>query len=411
MKSFHPSAPHGVSRRRFLQQAVAGGMGVMALSNTPDVLARVMAQGTAPADVQGAGVAKGLVRLNFNENPLGPSPMALKAIRDHLHETNRYGSDASPIFSKLNAMAGVNTDDLDMSKRADQRTFWEKRNRIHMSDGSGNLLKAAAMEYLMDGGEVIEAEPGYSEVSEYGDFLKKELGKNVKVTRVPLSSGMKHDLEAMRKAVTEETRLVVITNPNNPTGTIVPRADLEQFVDSMPDHVTVLIDEAYIDFVTEPGYQSMADIAIARPRVLVTRTLSKVYGLPGLRVGYAICMPETVKNFWVYTSFPSPVAIHGATAALDDKDHIFATQNAIQEGREYLYSELDKLGLTYTPSQSNFMVVQVGDAKQIADKLAKQKVFVRNADRNWGVKNHIRVSIGTREENEAFINTLRQVSV
>ena len=105
-----------------------------------------------------------------------------------------------------------------------------------------------------------------------------------------------------------------------------------------------------------------------------------------------------------------PLAIHGATAALEDKGHFEATQAAIREGRTYLYQQLDKLGLSYIRSQSNFMVVHVGDAKKIADDLAKQNVYVRNADRNWGVKNHIRVSIGTREENEAFINTLRQIS-
>ena len=410
MKPSDPSDPSHFPRRRFLQQTAAGGIGVMALANTPEVLALIMAQGTSPVDVEGAGVAKGLVRLNFNENPLGPSPLALKAIRNHLHETNRYGSDASALFFKLNTLAGVKTDGLDMSKREDQQTFWRERNRIYMSDGSANLLKAASMVYLMDGGEVIEATPAYSEVSEYSEFLKMELGRNVKVTRVPLAPDMTHDLEAMRQAVTDDTRLVVVTNPNNPTGTIVPRTDLEQFVDRLPDHVTVLIDEAYIDFVDEPGYRSMADIGISRPRVLVTRTFSRVYGLPGLRIGYAMAMPETVKNFWLYTSFPSPLAIHGATAALEDKVHIEATQAAIREGRTYLYQQLDNLGLSYIRSQSNFMVVHVGDAKKIADDLAKQNVYVRNADRNWGVKNHVRVSIGTREENEAFINTLRQVS-
>lgn len=409
MKNAQPAATKSLSRRRFLQQAAAGGLGIAALANTPEALARAMAQGTSPADVQGNGVDKGIVRLNFNENPLGPSPMAIKAIQEHLHETNRYGSDTSSLFMNLNTLAGVNTEGLDMSNRKDQQTFWRERNRIYMSDGSGNLLKAAAMTYLMDGGEVVEAEPAYSEVSEYGEFLAKQLGRKVKITRVPLASGMKHDLDAMRKAVTDETRLVVVTNPNNPTGTIVPREDLEQFIDSMPEHVTVLVDEAYIDFV-EDGYRSMVDVAIARPRVLVTRTFSKVYGLPGLRAGFAVSMPETVNNFWLYTSFPSPMAIHGVTAALKDTAHIEATKAAIREGRDYLYRELDKLGLTYTRSQSNFMVVNVGDAKKVADTLGRQRVYVRNADRNWGVKNHIRVSIGTRQENEAFINTLRQVS-
>ena len=121
-------------------------------------------------------------------------------------------------------------------------------------------------------------------------------------------------------------------------------------------------------------------------------------------------MPDTLNNFWVYTSFPSPIAIHAGTAALDDDAHVQATKQAIWDGRKYLYKELDAMGLSYTRTQSNFVVINVKNTKSVTENLARQKVFVRDAERIWNVTGHIRVSIGTREENEAFINALRQAT-
>lgn len=398
----------GLSRRGFLKGAMLGSLGAAALGATPYAMARALIAGKTAADVQGAGVPKGIVRLNFNENPLGPSPKAVEAVVQHLHEANRYWGNNSEIFMRLNTMAGIKFDDLDLTKNEEQQKAWE-RNRTYLSDGSANILRAATMTYLQDGGELIEAEPGYGDVSQLGTFLQKEMGRKITVTRVPLTPEKRHDLDAMRKAITPQTKLVVVTNPNNPTGTIVSRAELERFIDSVQETVKVLVDEAYIDFVKDPNYKNAADLACTRPNVLVTRTFSKVYGLPGLRIGYALAMPKTTNGFWLYTSFPAPISLHAALAALDDAEHIRRSKQVIWEGREYLYKELKALNLSYTPTESNFMVVEVKDPKAIVEKLAKQKVFVRNAENNWNVKNHIRVSIGTMEENEAFIATLRQV--
>ena len=396
-----------LSRRLFLKSTAIGSLGMASLSSVPEAMAKALALGIPDYGEQGVGIPGGIVRLNFNENPLGPSPKAIEAIQAHLHDMNRFGINASDLFKKLNRMAGVNYSDLDLQKREAQDKMW-KRNRVYLSDGSGNLLRAAAFACLRNGGEVIEANPGYGDVSEHASYMDDELGMGVNVKRVPLTSEFRHDLDAMQREINDRTRLVVVTNPNNPSGTVVPRADLEQFVASMPDHVTVVVDEAYMDYVKEPAYKSMGDVAVSRPNVLVTRTFSKIYGLPGLRVGYALAVPETLKNFWMYTSFPSSIAIHAATAALEDMDHVAATRQMTWEGRDYLYYELNAMGLSYVRTESNFMLIEVGDAEGITRKLARQNVYVRNADRIWKVGNHIRVSIGTREENQFFITALRQ---
>jgi histidinol-phosphate aminotransferase len=393
------------SRRRFLRQSAAGALGLSALSKAGGAMAQTLSPDTIPAQT---GVPSGIVRLNFNENPAGPSPKALEAIRSHLHEMNLYGMNTTALLMKLNQMAGIDFSDLDLSRRSDLNEMWRK-NRVFLSDGSGNLLRAAAFTLLRQGGEVVEAEPAYGDVSEHADFMDSELGINVKTVRVPLTRDMRHDLDGMRSAVHSRTRLVVVTNPNNPTGTIVTPASLERFILSIPEEVVVLVDEAYVEYVQAPGFRSMAHLAISRPNVLVTRTFSKVYGLPGLRMGYALGMPDTFKHFWMHTSFPSPIAIHAAGAAVDDAPHVANSKQTTWRGRDFLYSRLDEMGLTYVQTESNFLIVDVGDSDRITRELARSGVFVRNAERLWKLNGHIRVSVGTDSDNDAFVNALRRI--
>lgn len=334
--------------------------------------------------------------------------MALEAIRSHLHEMNLYGVNTTTLLMKLNQMAGIDFGDLDLSRRSDLNEMWRK-NRVYLSDGSGNLLRAAAFTLLRQGGEVVEAEPAYGDVAEHAGFMDSELGVNVNTVRVPLTTDMRHDLEGMRSAVHSRTRLVVVTNPNNPTGTIVTPDSLEQFILSIPEEVVVLVDEAYVDYVQAPEFRSMAYLAISRPNVLVTRTFSNVYGLPGLRIGYALGMPDTFKHFWMYTSFPSPIAIYAARAALDDASHVANSKQLTWGGREFLYNQLDEMGLAYVQTESNFLIVDVGDSERITRELARLGVFVRNAERIWKLNGRIRVSIGTESDNEAFVNALRRI--
>jgi histidinol-phosphate aminotransferase len=401
---------HLLTRRGFLKGALLGGVGASVLGASPVAFARALFKGKTPAEVHGAGVEPGIVKLNQNENPMGPSPKAIEAIQKALPTINRYLSNYPiELGIKLNRMAGVAMEGVTTNpqSRDEWNAFWQN-NHIYMADGSGSILKAAALTYLQNGGHVVEAENGYGDVSEFAQDLQRQ-GRNVTITRVPLTPDKRHDLDAMRKAITSETKLVVVTNPNNPTGTIVPHDDLVKFVDSVPETVKVLIDEAYIDFARDPGYVRATDLAISRPNVLVTRTFSKVYGIPALRMGYAVGKNNIFEGFWYYTGSWNVLALVAANAALDDAEHIAASKRAISEGRLYIENELKAMGIEYTPSEASFMILKVDDPDKVAGELQKRKVFIRNADRFWGVKGHLRVSIGTAEENEAFITTLKEV--
>lgn len=399
-----------LTRRRFLKGTLLGSLGATLLGTPPAVLARALLAGKTPAEIRGAGVEPGLVKLNQNENPVGPSPMALDAIRKYLPNLNRYMSNyPTQLVYKLNTMAGVKMEGTGPNPQKDEE--WDnffKYNRIFMADGSGSILKAVALTYLDGGGHLIEAQNGYGDISEFAQDLQRR-GRNVTITRVPLDANKRHDLAVMKKAINSETKLIVITNPNNPTSTIVSHEELERFIADVPETVKVLVDEAYIDFVRDPNYRNAMDLAASRSNVLVTRTFSKVYGLPAIRIGYAVGHRDLFEGFWNYTGSWNSLSLEAANAALDDVEHIRISKQTISEGRMYLEKEFASMGIEYTPSESSFMIFKLKDAKKVGAELAKNKVFVRDAERMWGVKDHLRVSIGTRDECEAFITTLRQV--
>lgn len=399
-----------LTRRRFLKGTILSGAALTLLGSSPIAFAKALVTGKTVVDIRGAGVDPGRVQLSSNENPLGPSPKAMEAIRNCLPTLNRYlNSYPMELAMKLNKMAGVSLEGVKMNPQT--REEWEAfsaKNYLFLADGSGSILKAAAYAIFDKGGHLVEAENGYGDVSEFvGDLQQR--GHNVTITRVPLTPDKRHDLDAMRKAVTSETKLVVITNPNNPTGTIVPHEDIVKFVDSLPNTVKVLLDEAYTDFIRDPSYIRGFDLAISRPNVFVTRTFSKVYGLPGLRIGYAIGKPSNFDGFQNYTGSWSTPALVGANAALDDAEHIAASKRVVSDGRVFLEKEFKSLGIEYIPSESSFMAFKVDDPDKIANELQKRKVFIRSAARNWGLKGYCRVSMGTADEMEVFISTLREV--
>jgi histidinol-phosphate aminotransferase len=398
-----------LTRRRFLKGTVLGGVGVSLLGSTPMVFARALLTGKTPAEIRGAGVEPGIVRLAQNENPLGPSPKAIEAVQAFLPRMNRYMNNFPFEFvHRLNAMVGsdVSKVSLNPQSREEWQAFQEN-NHIFLADGSGNILKAAALTYLDKGGHLIEAENGYGDVSEFASDLQQR-GRNITITRVPLTADKRHDLDAMRKAITSETRLVVITNPNNPTGTIVPHEDLVRFVESVPESVKILIDEAYADFISDPNYKRATDLAIARTNVLVVRTFSKVYGLPAVRMGYAVTHGSATEGFWNYTGSWNEMSLVAANAALKDEEHIRKSRQVVMEGRAFLEKEFKAMGIEYVPSQASFMIFKLDDPGKVVRELQKQNVFIRDASRMWGVKGYARVSIGTPDELDAFLTVLQQ---
>lgn len=402
----------GLSRRGFLKGVMLGGVGSAALgAMTPEAMALAFLQSKTAADIRGAGVKPGIVDLDQNENPLGPSPKAIEAIKAHLYELNRYMNDfPTDMYVKLNMLAGVSFAGIDFEKPTrEMMQEAQKRNRIQIAPGSTEILRALSLAAFGEGGHVIEAEGGYGDITRYAKTLQ-EKGRNVSLTRVPLTKDKRHDLKAMQKAVTSETKLVVITNPNNPTGTIVSYEEIGEFIDKVPESVMVIVDEAYIDFVKDPTYKTATSYAISRPNVIVSRTFSKVYGLPGVRMGYAVGHPKNFNDFWLYAGWMMPtLSVYAAAAALDDQEHIQKSKETIWAGREYLSKALNAIGVSYTPSESNFMVIDVGkDPRGIIDYLQKNNVQVRNAHAMWGVTNHFRVSIGTMDELEVFVATFKK---
>jgi histidinol-phosphate aminotransferase len=228
------------------------------------------------------------------------------------------------------------------------------------------------------------------------------------MVRVPMKD-YRFDLEAMAERVTAKTRLIVIANPNNPTGTIVRKTELDGFMKRVPDHALVILDEAYIDYVNDTGYPDSLSYMRDGKSVLILRTFSKAYGLAGLRIGYGISSREIIDTLYkVRMAFnTSSVAQVAALAAWDDHGHVERSVTMNRTELDFLYRELSKRAVKYVPSYANFLLVDLGrPGREVTSALLKEGIIVRPA---WGCPNAMRVSVGTREQNEQFLAALEKV--
>ena len=271
-----------------------------------------------------------------------------------------------------------------------------------VGNGSDEILKLIAEAFVDSEDSGIYADPSFSE---YAYVLRLMGAREVAVPLVDFT----HDLEAMAQAMDETTKIVFVCNPNNPTGTIVDEASLRAFVDRIPEDVLVVIDEAYYEYVDDPSYPQTVPWVLERPNVVVTRTFSKVYALAGLRVGYAVANPKLaadinrVKEPFNVNSMAQVAAI----AALADQAHVQKSVEVNRQGKEYLYAEFEKLGLAYVPTQTNFIYVDLGrPSADVYQALLRQGVIVRQGD-PFGQPTFIRVTIGTPEQNQRFVEALR----
>jgi histidinol-phosphate aminotransferase len=218
-------------------------------------------------------------------------------------------------------------------------------------------------------------------------------------------------LAAVSEAITPETKIVFINNPNNPTGSAVSREEMIGFFNRVPDNVIVALDEAYIEFVTDEGVAQGLELLSAHPLVFVLRTFSKLYGLAGLRIGYGFAS-ERIIDYMNRVRQPfnaNSLAQAAAVAALDDSEFVSRTLQVIREGIQYLYRSLDDMGLEYLPTQTNFFLIKVPQGgKEIYNLMLKQGVIVRAMD-SYGLPDYIRINAGLPEENERFIKTLKKV--
>lgn len=354
----------------------------------PDYIANLTAYppGKPIEEVEREYGIKGSIKLASNENPLGPSQKALDAVKGHLKAIHRY-PDGSCFYLKEKLAARLGID----------------KSRIILGNGSNEIIELIVRAFLRPGDEAIMAHPAFIV---YQMIVQAAGGKNV---ILPLKD-FTHDLEAMAGAITEKTRLVFITNPNNPTGTIVKRLEFERFLKRIPEDVVVVMDEAYFEYVSDPDYPDGMDY-ISDRFVISLRTFSKIYGLAGLRIGFGVASEEII-NYLEKVRQPfnvNSLAQVAAIAALDDEEHVNKSVKINHEGLSYLYGELDSLGLDYVKSHANFLLIDIkGDGIKVYQHLMKEGVIVRPMGM-YDLKNYLRITVGLPEENERFIEALKKV--
>lgn len=278
-------------------------------------------------------------------------------------------------------------------------------DQLIFGNGSDELIKTLAEAFLTPGSEVVMAAPTFSV------YRSTSLLMGAIPVEVPLRD-FRHDLPAMAAAITERTKLVYICNPNNPTGTIVSEQETTQFLNSIPSNVTVVFDEAYFEFVEAEDYPNSIELIGQRKQpIVVLRTFSKIYGLAGLRLGYAVSQPEIIQ---ILERAREPFNTNGAAqaaaiAALADEKHLQASRELVTQGKQYLYRELTALNLEFVPSEANFILVDVKkNCREVYQALLQRGVIVRTGD-VFGYPTALRITIGTQEQNIRLINALTEV--
>ncbi|HWP97928.1 MAG TPA: histidinol-phosphate transaminase [Syntrophomonadaceae bacterium] len=330
-----------------------------------------------------------IVKMASNENPLGPSPLAVKALGEALDRIYMY-PDAN-CFQLRDKMAAK----LDVRERS-----------IVIGNGSDELLKMIAEAFIHSGDEVIYADPTFAEY----EFTALLMGACTRT--IPLNN-FGHDLEGILAVVNEKTRIIYLCNPNNPTGTVVTQAQLDRFIALLPETVLLVIDEAYGEYATNPEYpDGLRYVREDRP-VIVLRTFSKIYGLAALRVGYGVTRTDIAAALErVREPFNvNMLAQVGATAALEDQEHLSRSLECNQQGKDYLYRELGRMGLKWVPTEANFVLVDTAqDCQKVYEQLLRQGIIVRSGN-VFGYPTHIRVTVGLPDQNARFIKALKDVLV
>ncbi|HCC68698.1 MAG TPA: histidinol-phosphate transaminase [Nitrospiraceae bacterium] len=329
---------------------------------------------------------KGSIKLASNENPLGPSPSAIKAVSKSLKGLNRY-PDGSGYYLKK-----VLSERLQVSPE-----------EIILGNGSNEIIEVAIRTVLLPGDEAIMAHPSFVV---YPMIVQAMGGKSIVL---PLKD-WRYDLYAMASKITGKTRVIFIANPNNPTGTINTKEEMDNFMEKVPDGVLVIVDEAYCEYVEAPDYADSFKYFRQGKDILILRTFSKIYGLAGLRIGYGIAKSSLIKEMnKVRQPFnTNSAAQKAAIAALSDTEHIMKSMEINREGKEYLYKELKGLKIDFVPTEANFvyLIFKDIDSTELYEKMLRCGVIVRPV----GPK-EIRVTIGLPEENRRFMEAMKGLRI
>ena len=326
-----------------------------------------------------------IVKLASNENPLGPSPLALEAIQGALSSLALYPDGAC--FTLTNALC----------------EHWGVRpENLVLGNGSDEIIHYLGLAFLRPGDEVLTGDPSFVRYESAAVLNEAEF------IATPLDD-FRFDLDAMAERITPRTRLIFIANPNNPTGTSVGKAAVERFLDRVPHEAIVVMDEAYYEYVDDPDYPQSLDYIQDGRNVVILRTFSKIYALAALRVGYGIARPEIIHALHqVREPFNvNSLAQAAAVASLHDPDQVPRSWKSNRENRDYLYAAFDRLGLPHVQTQANFVLVDVKQpSKPVYEALMRRGVIVRVLG---GLDTYLRVTIGRRSDNERFIHELEAV--
>ena len=331
-----------------------------------------------------------LAKLNANENPYGPSPKAVEALGKVASQGNRYAwYELFELINKIADYEGV------------------KAENIIMGPGSSDILEKTGMVFFLEGGNVVSADPSYM------SLIRVAEATGATWKPVPLKDDWSHDLKAMEAAIDADTKLVYICNPNNPTGTMTDAEELLDFCSRVSEKVPVFVDEAYMGFLEDGAKQSMVSLINEGKNVIIARTFSKIHGMAGLRVGYAVAQPDTLASIQKITRGGmgiSYTSIFAAMASMDDKDFLDKCRDLNAAARDYTFKSLKKLGHDPVPSYTSFMIFPIEmEGKAFLKKMTDLKVGVRAFE--FMGKNWCRVSMGTMDEMKIFISTLEKVLV
>lgn len=327
------------------------------------------------------------IKLASNENPLGPSPLAARAIRKAIEKLHRYPNGGS----------------YDLCQRISDRLNL-KRENIVLGNGSDDIIAMLGQVLLQPGAEAILPQPAFL-------FYKIMISSCGAIpVGVPLKSHAT-DLDGMLDRISPKTRLIFLTNPHNPTGSLIAKKDFDSFIEDLPSNIVVVLDEAYIEFVRDTDYPNSAEYLQSEKTVVGLRTFSKAYGLAGIRIGYGL-MPPFLTELLHRVRQPfnvNSLANVAAIAALDDKEFLANTLRLVHDELDFLYAGLDNLGIRYLKSQANFFLIQVGkNADDVFEDLLKLGVIVRSMT-SYGYPDCVRVNIGLHSENVRLLESLAEV--
>ncbi|MDD3192874.1 MAG: histidinol-phosphate transaminase [Oscillospiraceae bacterium] len=323
-----------------------------------------------------------IIRMCWNENQLGISPKAVAAMKEALEKSNLYPDFyAVALKDRIGEVYGLT------------------RDNVFTAGGSSAVIDAIGAVYLDEGDEVLYCTPTF------GAYRDMAVVNGAVPVEIPLTAEMRFDLDGLYAAITDQTKIIVICNPNNPTGMAVGAAELEDFVKKVPAHILIMIDEAYIEYADDPAVRSAVPLISEGYSVIVLKTFSKIHGMAGIRVGYGLAKEAIIDDLMRSPGAfnTSTVAIAGATASLGDRDFLSRSYQMVKEGRHYLIKEMEKLGCQVYHSQTSFLYFDAHmDPQKLKVECAKRGILI-------GAFELSRVSIGDSKQNAAFICALADI--